>query len=205
MDYFSGYIRSISVFLILLSFVRILTPHSKYKCYIDLVLGFIMISVVVSPAAKILGGAVKPLDALLPKLNYKINSYDIKNEEYIYESRNRMILSTYTDELKKQIDTLVKPSGVYVMEDAEFTIGENEDDFGDILRIRVLLSEKDLNAAKNDISFIRIDGVKVRLPNQKAKEEELTDTDEEIIKIKNLISGFYNLSVDNIYITVRKN
>lgn len=204
MSFFTGYISSIAVFLILLSFIRILMPHNKYKCYIDLLLGLIIISVVVSPLAGLLQNKSKPLDALLPALNYKINSYEIKNEEYIHQMQNKLILSTYMDELKKQVKSLVEPSTAYSYEDAEFVIGQDKDDFGDVLSVRVLLSEKDADAVRDEVSFIRVDQVKVRLPNQMTPEGAF-DTNEEIMRIKNLISGFYNLSADNIYITVRKN
>lgn len=203
MSFFWDYVRSIAVFLILLSFIRILMPHDKYKCYIDLLLGLIIISVVVSPLAQLMQNKSKPLDALLPALNYKINSYEIKNEEYIRETQNKLILSTYTDELKKQVRDLVDSSTAYSLEDAEFDIGQDKDDFGDVLSIHVLLSEKDAEAAAYEASFIRVDGVKVRIPNQTAPEGTF-DTNEEIMRIKNLVSSFYNLSADNIYITVRK-
>ncbi|MDR1687700.1 MAG: stage III sporulation protein AF [Clostridiales bacterium] len=199
MDSITGYVKTVAIFLILLSFVRILAPSLKYKPYLDLVMGLILISAVISPLSGILQGQ----NALLPALKYKINSAEIKNEEYILDEQNKMILDTYMGELKIQVENIVSGSEKYAFEDAEFQIGNTEDNFGEVLSVRVLVSEKDEESAQNETTLIRVDGVKVRLPNQKTP-QGAQDNNAEISRIKNLISSFYNMSVRNIYLTVRK-
>jgi stage III sporulation protein AF len=198
-DILTGYVKNVAVFLILLSFVRILAPSPKYKPYLDLVMGLILIGAVISP----LSGLLNSNSAILPTLKYKINGAEFKNEEYILDEQNKMILDTYISELKIQVENIVSGSEKYAFEDAEFTIGNTEDDFGEILSVRVLVSERDGRGAQNEASLIRVDGVKVRIPNQRAR-EGAEDNNAEILRIKNLISSFYNMSGRNIYLTVRK-
>jgi len=49
MQIFSEYIRNLAVFLLFMSFVGVIAPSEKYKSYINLVAGFVLMFIMVSP------------------------------------------------------------------------------------------------------------------------------------------------------------
>jgi len=61
MEEIGDYIRNIAMFLIFSSFVGIIMPGEKYKQYVDLALGIILILVIIAPLGNVitaLGGDV---------------------------------------------------------------------------------------------------------------------------------------------------
>lgn len=195
MEAFSAYIRTIAVFLLLQSFVKLISPNKKYNRYIDFVIGLVLITIIISPISKILAGYTKPFDSLIPKLSYTLSYNEVSDNAYINEEQNKIILDAYCQQLSQQLESLIGNTE-YSLIDSEFLIGQEESNRGEILNIRILVGEKRISGEKK---LIRIDGVKVKLPNQRTEAEN-----EEISSIKKLISDFYKLSLDNIYITIQE-
>lgn len=196
-DYISSYIKNVCTFLIFITFIGIISTSSKYKKYIDLILGFILIFVILSPLTSIINKTSKPLDNLFLNMSLNMDKSILEKEGKFYsDEQNKMVLKTYKNELNKQLENIITKYDTYTVISSNIIVNESLEQFGAIEEIHIDLEEN--STAKNKKPFIRVEQIKVDISNKKNEE------DEKIIILKNLLSDFYNLSCDNIYITVQK-
>ncbi len=193
MEFISNYIKNIGVFIIFITLIGIISPTDKYKKYIKLILGFILIFVVISPISSLLKNNNFSVDNLMVKMAY---SPEQDFEDTI--SQNDLIIQNYEAELEAQVSNILKNNQKYALENCFFNIDKSEENFGAIKSIGIILNEK---TADKKNKLIRIEKVVISEPVS----EENDIQNEELNLIKNSISGFYNLSGENIYITVHEN
>ncbi len=188
------YIRSIGFFLIFITFIGIILPGSKFKNYINLILGLVLIIIILNPLTLILRAADnKELNAfnLLPDT---FNSITYQEEgEYYSQKQRELIEANLNHQLKPQISGLLEAEG-YEVTDVTATLN---DDLSQIASLTLSLTQ--LEEKKG---FIRIE--KIEPVNINVKGEAAEKIDSEEIFLKNIISDFYNLPEENIYISVRK-
>ncbi len=193
----SEYVRSIAFFLIFMSFIGIIIPSSKYKSYINILLGFILMIVVITPIATALYNKQNPLDKFLLSVNSAlagtegVTAFNPEDYEILQQD---MINSTYKASVVTQINNLLKEDN--------YTVKESQMDFdqvtGRIFTLELKLTQS--GAIPTPTPFIRIEPFKVKL-----SEEETEKADEtRISNIKKIISDFYNMSAGNIHITIVK-
>lgn len=202
--FFSSYIANIAVFLIFMGFIGVILPEGKYKDYINLTLGFILVIIVTAPVIGFLGGGYSDIFADM-SLNYDKNVMSLEHSSYD-DAQNAMVLSAYEDGLKTQLERVVNMNGTYYFINASFMLGKDDDNFGEILSINLELSQKPKTAAKTPI--IRIEPVTVgnTLPGfaDSGSAGKETEEDEGIKNLRKAISDFYNIVQGNIYINVHE-
>lgn len=220
MSAFIEYIKNIAIFLIFSTFVMVIIPNSKYKNYINLALGFVMIFLVISPIQSLLsgsenflaGGFINKFSSVPGIQNYDdFSKYD--------DERKAMIISAYKSNLNDSLKAIVNSGGNFIYVNSDFVVGESEENFGQILQLHLEVDKRppdeiSVNPSVTPKPFIRIEPIEVN-PNdifsifQKSADESGDNADiaeaqesPEIKNLKNLLLDFYNLSNDNINIIV---
>lgn len=187
----SLYIKSIAFFIIFMAFIEIVLPNGKYRSYINLVLGIILIIMMIQPVNKLLYKFNISIDNEILNANYELDKSIIEKEsQYYNEKQKEIILNSFRDKIKEQITYLLEDYAVVSNIEIELISNENN-----IQIEKIFIDIKKFNISdKNKIKPIVID--------ENINNNNLNDnSDENNIKIlKNIISDFYNLSIDNIYI-----
>jgi len=202
----SEYVRNIAVFLLFISFIGIITPNSKYKSYINLILGFMLIFVMLAPISNVIASSQINFEDIFASLEAEISAESENNilerQEFYEYSQTRMILSTFKRELTNQIENIIiehEFNPVSIILD----ISDELDNFGDIRNIYIHISER--NKEENISSIIAVDRISIDIGMESEAGARVSETNypEEVQILKNYISNFYNLSVSNIHITIR--
>ncbi len=175
MDLVINYFRSIIIFLIFINFITILMPNKKYNNYMDFVLGLILISIIISPILNILNFNNSEIEPQILTKNYTQNVYtsDVNNTTELYQQQ----LSTQIkNTLEKSFDITVTNLNVKI----------SDDDYSKIEQIYMQFQNNDVYIEPINISNTNSDDVETK----------------NIKTIKNYLSSEYNLSLDNIYMSI---
>ncbi len=180
-------IKNIIIFS-LVSFVFLeLCPKEEYKKYINLFTGFVLIIIVLNPLVKVFGGE--------QDINNMIDEYYIANElkdmSIFFEEYDKLhvetVVSGYKDEIIANIRLIVE-SEQLLLDSADIELDTDVD------------SERFLAVTSVSLTVTK----KYTDSSVKIKDIVLEERDNaesvQIINIKNKISQFYNISLDNINI-----
>ncbi|MCL2353931.1 MAG: stage III sporulation protein AF [Defluviitaleaceae bacterium] len=202
MTHIADYIRNLAVFIIFSSFISIINPGKKYEQYINLVLGIILIFIIISPLSGIINAFAGSSGDIFADISLSYDRAALARQiEQADQSQRELIISIYKEGLTAQIERLIDNHGYFTLDYASFSIDEREN-FGEIITIHLFLIEIERARA-----FIRIDPVRIDPiigsrgePRQTGAENQAAP---EILSLKNLLSSFYNLDMQNIILEVR--
>jgi stage III sporulation protein AF len=202
MDEFNIYIRNIAYFIIFRSFLSIISPTEKYKPYIKFVSGLIMIIIVITPVMSFISGV--DTQDLLGRIQNNMDMGIIEKERgYYSDIQLNMVMDEYKEELTARIEHRLNDIGYRVLY-SECEISTGDEDFGNVTGLYVNVSKE--TGDKADIvdssRLITVDKISIDPVNHDNMEETNSSESDEIKMIKNYISDFYNLSVDNIHIKI---
>ena len=198
MDWLRSYTLNIAVVLIFTGFLGLVLPGGKYKEYIKLVTGVLVILIIISPVAGLMnsGGYEALFKQAEAELNMNITG---KERPYYYDdTMAKTVLEVYAKDIRSQLEEKIAAHG-FTVEDASIYIEESNENFGRIIGIDLILEE---GAKEEKNNLIKVDKIKIEPISKKGTDNAGEDT-QEIKKLKNFISDFYNLSVDNIHIKIR--
>jgi len=165
--------------------VGMLAPAGKYKKFVSLVMGFILLSVMIAPLVRFVPQL--PVTDWFAGLH---TTSPTENWEAQYHHwRNSYFRQEFERQLHMQLETLLVQNGFYVHELA-FTFPEC---FSRLDSVTATVSKEE---APQRVPFIRIQPVQISPPD--APEPCPTAT-----SAKNLISQFYNLPLTHISVVVR--
>lgn len=175
-------------------FIEIILPQSKYRNYINLVLGLLLIFIMIKPVNVLLAKFNTSIDSEIINKTIEIDKNAIEKEKQYYtEKQKELIFNNFNENLKKQLTSILN-NYAYV-NDVNFEIDYEN------LKINDIYVDISYEQKAEKEKFIRIKPVII---NDDTLKDEKNEEDEKIKNIKNIISDFYNLSVDNIHITVQK-
>lgn len=200
----STYIRNIAVFLIFSSFITIIVPSKKYEQYINLILGTILVFLIASPLAGIIGsfssGSGNIFRDMTLQYDRAVLSRQIADAN---EAGIEAILADYRNALTEQLGRIVANHGSFTLHHAHFTI-DTDENFGEILSIHAILSEGTTTGRPPLISIdpVRID-LAINTRGQPAAAEDAESP--QIMSLKKAISDFYKLDTANIILETREN
>ena len=186
MSAFFIYLRNITYYLMFAAVVGMLAPAGKYKKFVSLVMGFILLSIMIAPLARFSSG-IPVTDWFHGLAHGEAANEDV--ESAYANWRNTYLRSAFETQLTMQLENLLSQDGFTVYE-ARFTFPE---DFSHLTGVHVTVSR---NETPQRVPFIRIQPVQVGAPEQ----QEVCPT---ATAAKNLISQFYNLPTTHIHVTVR--
>ena len=181
-------------------------PDSSFRSYIRMLLALILILIVTKPISSLVVKSAPIANAV------EINNWNWKGRQFlrskmIQSKQNDLIIERYKDTVSMQIGKLIETNSNYSPQTIEIIIDEDRESesFGEINELKILLVDKEeLSKGKNNIEAVK--PIKIDTKIEKEKKLENAIEDRELEKnIKNLLINFYNLSIDNIHITVQKN
>ena len=210
LEFLYGYSRTIALFLIFITLVGIISPSSKYKNYISLILSLILIFVIITPIADFFGDSGR-IESLILSMGLDIDRNIIGNERGFYQDGQRELIYTlFKEEIKKQITMVAESSQDFIVEDVDVDISDEDDNFGEILNIYLTVREREAEEeGRERRQLIRIDPIRVSRvgnPQHRAWDslhgEPYTsaENDESVQNLINLLKDFYILSESNIHI-----
>lgn len=194
MPVLSAYVSNIVYFVLFATFVGIIAPHSKYKQYINMMLGLVLIILVAGPVRDWLGGEVPPVNQIFAGIGAGAGE-EITDFSRYEDMQLDMVRKTYNQYAEKQIHALL--SGRTRLDIVSVEIIASVD-LGEIQEIYAVMKEKEGEKKESGQRLIRIEPVRRSSPDEQPDEPNA----DEIKSIKKIISDFYNLSADNIHITM---
>lgn len=174
-EYLRDYVSNIVFFLLLMVFVKMFLNNKSYIKYIDVILGFLLILILIKPITKIIS---------TEEIDFRVwEDEDIDVEQYV-SIGNNYAFSMSEKIIKNQLKTL--------LENYEYIIYETTISFDDEYNLEFI----NIILKDNDVAKIKIDSIEIE--REGAIVESL-----EILEIKNLISDFYNLSLSHINVWIK--
>lgn len=192
MDYFVQWVKNIAIFYVVATLLQNLIPNNKYKRYVKLFLGIVMVVLLVRPLGDIFGIGGN-YESILQDKNNQEMAAELKAElNLVDEERSNIIVGEYTKKICSDIEEYVTSIGAYYI-DADVVIDTDgtSESFGNIKSITVNVSRGSAYQKER----ISVDEIKIG-DGEDMNEELLSVT------IKNYLSDFYNLSKRNIYVNI---
>lgn len=193
MEYFVQWIKNIAIFYIIASLILNIIPGDKYKRYIRLFLGVVMVILLIKPIGRLTGLDGK-FDELFWTGSYGAMSADLKAElAFADEERIRLITAEFEKKISDDIKEYVESLGaVYISSRPEINIDPASKGYGSLSRISVDISRGGAYSQGN-----------IYVPPVYAQDKDKYYEDELIaIEIKNYLADFYNLEKRNIYVNI---
>lgn len=202
-----SWVKNIVYFLLLVKIMEYMIPSEKSGKYIKLFSGIVLIIILIQPFLKILNWDGK-INASIINISNKIDNEQLLNNKQQYLDLNDDIsIKVYKNNIIDRISYILENEGYKPLSvDVELEDRVDNKDYGSIKKLFVSISMKTSNKKNEDsinINKVEIDKIKLSKENNNA--EEKVKSSEDILiekKIKNIIINFYNLSSDNIHITI---
>lgn len=193
MEYFVQWIKNIAVFYIIASLILNIIPGDKYKRYIKLFLGVVMVILLIKPIGRLTGLDGK-FDELFWTGSYGAMSDELKAElAFADEERIRVITAEFEKKISADIKDYVESLGaVYISSRPEIDIDPASKGYGSLARISVEISRGGAYSQGN-----------IYVPPVYVQDRDNYYEDELIaIEIKNYLADFYKLEKRNIYVNI---
>ena len=183
-SFLSDWIQKITISIIIVSIFELILPKGNLKKYIKVVLGIYIIFCMISPFVN---------NSIWSNLgDFNLEDYVQNISEVEEVSENFSTDDIYIDELKNNIKNKLKNEGYEVDKcDIKANLSKNSENPG-IHEINLIISKKE-DENKNNIKDINI-----KIDKKEEKESKLSN--EEINKIKEILSSHYEISKDIIEI-----
>jgi stage III sporulation protein AF len=188
MAYISQWLRNLSFFLIFSAFAGIILPNAKYKKYIDLCFGIVLVIIMLAPISDLLDLGEIPVNEFFQGLIGEEAEASDQADEY-RDIQWKLVKESFDSQVKAQISGMVEEQGFEVVSLEIASSG----DLSQLTGLRATIRKKGSGARP----FIYIEPVKPASGAGNAASAESS----EIKRLKNDISDFYNMSVDNIFIS----
>jgi stage III sporulation protein AF len=186
MPAFFEYLRNITYYLMFATVVGVFAPAGKYRKFVGLVLGLVLVLMMIQPLAVVFRGVpvTQWFAGSLPSV--------YANEEFAHVSWwDDYLQRAFEEQLEYQLERLLADNGFELVS----VMFNYSDDFSQITSVRVSVSR----AVAERVPFIRIVPPGVG-PIQigEASDESCPHSR----AVKTLISNFYNLPTSHIYVNI---
>lgn len=193
--------------IIFVTFVEILVPNSNHKRYINVVVGFLLMIIILNPLTKLISGEINFEEAILRNANQiEISTARnmINNIEY---SNKETVMKLYKDQISKQLRNRIEENTDYMVENVEVQVEEdaNSPNFGmiDGFNITLIEDRKAKEVISTQIKPVQIN-ISLGKNNDNTVEANSILISNECEVIRDDISKFYNVSRENISISILK-
>ncbi len=199
-EFLTLWIKDIAIIFVLISIIQIVLPNNNMKRYVDMIIGFLIIIVIISPFVNLLYKDFNIDKEIFKKTNEQIKFQHMDNLD-LDSTQEEQIKEIYTGKIKDEIRDLIHENTNYKIENVNVSIYEDNTQYGNIKDIELILKEdkrKDENKEepKNLITISNIQ--KISIGENKELTTALMEFDDK--EIKNLISKNHNISEENIRI-----
>lgn len=198
-NYIFVWVKNILIYLVVVTIIENLLPESKYMKYTKVFSGMILIIIVITPFIKLVGINGYLDNSIIDyKFNYETEKIE-KQNKMLSKKQQQYIINSYKKELEKQIQYNLEQENFIVKKvDVDIIYDKNKKQAITFKSVNITILDKQAKPLKK----VKIDKIFIN----KSKETEIK-TSKQIIaekKIKNLINNFYNVSPNNIHITIQK-
>lgn len=207
MEIIREWIITIISVIVFVTFVEILIPNSSHKKYLNVVVGFLLMIVILSPLTKLIGGEIDFEEGVIRTSNQlelataknRINNIQLSNDE--------AVIKLYKNEISKQLKGRIEQNTGFIVEEIHVEVVEDSTSpsFGIIDGFEITLKEK--TKAKQPLDT-KIEPVQInvsfdrKINNTVEANSILINNESDLIKDD--LSNFYSVSRDNINIYVLK-
>ena len=188
MPAFFEYLRNITYYLLFAALVGLIAPTGKYKKFVSLVMGLVMLMLLLQPVRDIVGRQIPVTEwfaGVMPQQSYNFGSADDAYATW----RDTYLAAAFDAQLSAQLEGLLNRNGI-TMHGASF---QYTSDFSRITSVTVQVSPREEESRR--VPFIRIEPVQIQ-------RQDAPDYDPLVNEVKNLIAGFYNLPGSHIHVEV---
>lgn len=194
---FSAYIKTIAIFIIFSAFAEIIMPNENFKKYVHIVIGFLMIVIVLKPITTVLGKGGLDFTNMIEEKEVNISNEQIVQNGKNYEAmENEYLLNIYKQNMIDKITSDMEQKEIYPS-NILLTIGEQENNFGELLEIEMTISKKN---EKQKNSVLEVKPVEAVNKKQKNNETEIVDIENQAIEI---LKTQYHIASESIHIMVQ--
>ncbi len=207
MELLREWIITIISVIIFVAFVEILIPNSNHKRYINVVVGFLLMIVILNPITNLIGGEIDFEEGII-KTSNQLELATAKNRiNNIQSSNNEAVVKLYKNEISKQLKSRIEENTEYIVKEilVEIEDDSKSSNFGLIDSFNITLKEtnKYKEPPKTKIEPVQINVSLGRKNNNTVEAHSILINNESDL-LKDDISNFYNVSKDNINIYVLK-
>ncbi|MCL2387927.1 MAG: stage III sporulation protein AF [Defluviitaleaceae bacterium] len=193
MPEFFEYLRNITYYLIFATVVGIFAPAGKYRKFVSMVLGFVLLLLMIQPVAWIMRGSNVPVTQWFAGSLGMPLGEDFASLEAAGGWWDDQLRAAFEEQLESQLSRMLSGAG-FTLHSADFGYSY---DFSQVTSVRVSVSRNQPQAER--IPFIRIQSPSIP-PIRIGESEEPVCPD--ALAVKTLISDFYNLPQSHIYVNV---
>lgn len=217
MDYFFSWIKSIVIYLLLVSLVYQIFPDSQYKKYMRVSTGLILMLVAVWPLVTF-SETDQSLSYYLDLESARIDAQDFEQiNEAARQTQTNKITSAYKLQLEQKVLSLFDGTSMYPVETEISMIEDVEDDYyGSVQKVVVTVTDSLENVGNtthtdnNDTSVVTVSNVEVPqisvndVPEDHGVNAEINSAYQtEIEEIRQAIASALYVDVEDVYISVR--
>lgn len=200
-EFLRSWVKDVAIIFIIISMIEILLPNNSMKRYIDMIIGFLVIIVIISPFIKLLN---KDLDfeREVFKNNIEQNQLVYKDDLNLSSIQEEQIKEIYNTKIEEEIRTLVYETTGYIVDEVNINIYEDQSSYGNIKDIELVISEEREEQEEPNGAIIVNDINKITI----GKEEEVVPTIKEFDneeEIKMLLSKNYSIPQEDIKIYLK--
>lgn len=197
-----AWIKSIVIFLIVITIITNLLGKSDFKKYVNVVTGMLLVVLTITPILKWLHLSDEV------EFHFNSNEFELEKKEltkkvkYAKSTQKHIILESYKEKIKEQVNEILRNNDLFFVS-CKVSIEENEHSkaFATLQELNVTASYRKVKKEQSQIPQIQID--KIMLSQKKEEKPTVKTLSPMEIHIKNELSDFYNIKADNINISIQ--
>lgn len=168
--------KNLALFFILTQIILQMLPGSRYRQYVKLVLGIVILLYLLTPVTALLRGQPTfPVDEFFDNYEKRLQNVSTMISE-MQEKQNNKILSTYNEEVKSEINKVIEEEKMSVKAlKIDICEDEQSEGFGQVQNISVLLDKNVDNSVDISVSPIRVEEVSLKQETAAAAGETGTE------------------------------
>lgn len=201
MEFLYDWVKTLAIFMILISIVRNLMPRSHYEKYLRLFTGMLAVLLVIKPFTGLLG-LEEDIDNLF-SLDIYSQEMEAMKEEFVQAGSGfeDVLVSSYEEQMKKQIQILLKEEGVEAAR-IEFFVCMDETDkrYGSISRMEIYLGEEEKKGGQTGFPEIQTPKAGSWLEREEGEAVPFGYEQIEQEKLAEKIGQYYNLERSQVKI-----
>ncbi len=196
-EFLTIWLKEIVLVFIFISIVELVLPNGSMKRYINMIIGFLIIIVIIAPFVKLIHKDYSFARDLYKNQIEGINFEYSENQE-LNKIQEEQIKNFYINKIEREIENLIANTTNYSIEEIKISINEEDANFGKLESIELVLMDKEGVESDNKIIVKEVKKVSIGESQETMTEyKELADD-----KIKKTISENYDLPKEKIEILI---
>lgn len=196
-EFLTIWLKEIVLVFIFISIVELVLPNGSMKRYINMIIGFLIIIVIIAPFVKLIHKDYSFARDLYKNQIEGINFEYSENQE-LNKIQEEQIKNFYINKIEGEIENLIANTTNYSIEEIKIFINEEDANFGKLQSIELALMDKESVESDNKIIVKEVKKVSIGESQETMTEyKELVDD-----KIKKTISENYDLPKEKIEILI---